>query len=399
MPRAKLPPRLWLRPAEHDGQGRLIAKATWKILDGGKQLSTGCAADDVDGAGQALELYLQAAYRPSNRQRDLEQIPIADVLIVYAKAHEDKQPSPESAKKWRARLSRLNDFWGAHKLSEINGDTCKAYVEQRGSDGGARRDLEDLRAAITYHAKKTLHRGVVLVSLPAKGEARDAWLTRSEAARLLSVCWRTREMQRRDRKNKRARKKPTAKFPLRHLARFILIGLYTGTRAGAIASASPYEIEGRSFVDLDAGVFHRRAIGKRATNKRQPPVRLPDHLLSHMRRWKAIEDARPKGVRRAEHFVEFNGAAVKSVKTAFYTATRLAKIDKQISPHTLRHTAATWLMLNGAEPYDAAHFLGMSEKVLRDVYGHHHPDFQKKVGRLLAHGHRRVSLRQSLRVA
>ena len=28
--------------------------------------------------------------------------------------------------------------------------------------------------------------------------------------------------------------------PLRHLARFILIGIYTGTRAGAIASASPY---------------------------------------------------------------------------------------------------------------------------------------------------------------
>jgi hypothetical protein len=54
----------------------------------------------------------------------------------------------------------------------------------------------------------------------------------------------------------------TDKRPLKHLARFILIGLYTGTRAGAIASASPRREQGRSFVDLDAGIFtgsHRGA--------------------------------------------------------------------------------------------------------------------------------------------
>jgi hypothetical protein len=39
----------------------------------------------------------------------------------------------------------------------------------------------------------------------------------------------------------------TERRPLRHVARFILIGLYTGTRAGAIATASPYAKQGRSF--------------------------------------------------------------------------------------------------------------------------------------------------------
>jgi hypothetical protein len=39
----------------------------------------------------------------------------------------------------------------------------------------------------------------------------------------------------------------TGKRPLRHIARFILIGLYTGTRAGAIASALPYRDTGRSY--------------------------------------------------------------------------------------------------------------------------------------------------------
>ena len=77
----------------------------------------------------------------------------------------------------------------------------------------------------------------------------------------------------------------TGKYTLRHVARFILIGLYTGTRASAIAAASLRKKEGHAYVDLDSGLYHRLAIGRRATNKRQPTVPLPDRLLVHMRRW------------------------------------------------------------------------------------------------------------------
>lgn len=146
-----------------------------------------------------------------------------------------------------------------------------------------------------------------------------------------------------------------------------MIGLYTGTRAGAIASASPERGDGRSFVDLNRGIYYRLAQGVLATNKRQPPVPLPPRLLAHMRRWHS------KGIAGA-HFVEWNGKAVKSVKTAFNSAVALAGID-HASPHTLRHTAATWLMQNGAPLWQAAGYLGMSEKTLRDTYGHHHPDY------------------------
>jgi hypothetical protein len=52
----------------------------------------------------------------------------------------------------------------------------------------------------------------------------------------------------------------TSRRPLRHIARFILIGLYTSTRAGAIASASPYAEPGRSQVDLERGSFYRKPI-------------------------------------------------------------------------------------------------------------------------------------------
>src|SRR6185437_11182459 len=75
-----------------------------------------------------------------------------------------------------------------------------------------------------------------------------------------------------------------AKFPLKHLARFLLIALYTGTRSGAVLTASPYPGEGRSYVDLERGIFYRLAEGARETNKRQPPVPIPPRLLAHMRR-------------------------------------------------------------------------------------------------------------------
>jgi integrase len=141
----------------------------------------------------------------------------------------------------------------------------------------------------------------------------------------------------------RQRPKASDKRPLRHLARFILIGIYTGTRASAIATASPQRAAGRSFVDLDQGIFYRLPQGKRVTNKRQPPAPIPPRLLAHMRRWERLGLI-------GGHFVEFNGKPILSVKTAFSRAVQLAGLSSEsgkIVPHTLRHTAATWLMQRG----------------------------------------------------
>jgi len=84
-----------------------------------------------------------------------------------------------------ARVGRLNEYWGGKTLSEVNTHTCAGYAKHRGNKGGARRDLETLRAAINHHSKEGFHRGLVRVSLPEKGEARDRWLTRGEAAQLI----------------------------------------------------------------------------------------------------------------------------------------------------------------------------------------------------------------------
>ncbi len=55
------------------------------------------------------------------------------------------------------------------------------------------------------------------------------------------------------------------------------------------------------------------------------------------------------------------------------SAAKLAGLGTDVTPHTLRHTAATWLMQAGVDKWEAAGFLGMSVQMLDRVYGHHHP--------------------------
>ena len=76
---------------------------------------------------------------------------------------------------------------------------------------------------------------------------------------------------------------------------------------------------------------------------------MPPRLLAHMRRW-----ARPKLI--ADCFVEFNSKPVASVKKGFRRAVGLAGLSGKVTPHTLRHTAATWLMQRGVPVWEAAGF-------------------------------------------
>jgi hypothetical protein len=74
----------------------------------------------------------------------------------------------------------------------------------------------------------------------------------------------------------------------KHVARFILVALYTGHQGGAVCAASFAPIEGRGWIDLDRGIFYRRPAGQRETRKRRPPVPLPRPQFRRL----------PAGVRR-----------------------------------------------------------------------------------------------------
>jgi integrase len=231
----------------------------------------------------------------------------------------------------------------------------------------ARRELEDFRAAINYHRREGLCSEIVSVALPEKPAAREDWLTRSQAAQLLRAAWRAKQVMR-DKKTNRA--------VGQHVARFILIGLYSGTRSSAICGAALMPTVGCGHIDLERGVFYRRAMGRRQTKKRQPPVKIAPRLLAHLRRWHRL------GLSR-NSVIEWNGQPVETVRKGFAAAVRAAGLSHKITPHILRHTCATWLMQSGVDLWDAAGFLGMTVKQLEETYGHHHPDFQREAAEAL----------------
>lgn len=372
--------RLWLRPDRRNAAGRIIARSVWVIIDGGRHHATGCFAHDIAAAEGRLAAYLREKHRPERRLRDIDAIPIADVLAIYlGDCAPAEAADPAGLKRFVGRIARLNEFFGGRMLGDVNGALCRDFVALRKRTGGARRDLEDLRAAINYHREQGFHRSEVAVWLPPRGPARTRWLTRDEAARLIWTCWRYRETQTIHRGPRKGEKLTTDRRPLRHLARFLLLGLYTGTRAAAIAAASPIRAEGRSWVDLEAGIFYRLAEGARATAKRQPPAPIPPRLLAHLRRW-----ARTTG---SGHFVEWNGKPVKSVKTGFGRAAELAGLGDDVTPHTLRHTAVTWLLQAGVSIWETAGFVGMSPAMIEKVYGHHSPDHLTEAAHKIGYRH------------
>ena len=385
MPRRSKGARLWLESEERDARGKLVRYATWVIRDGTRKIRTGRARKDRAGAERALAEYLASKYRaPRDRNRLPADILVLDVLNIYLADKAGKHARPEETKQ---RVLTLADFWQPHTLADVNGKRCRDYVawrvgqpwrsakpDQTGNrprlvtEAAARRELEDLRAAINHHRQEGLCSEIVSVVLPEKGVARERWLTRSEAARLIWAAWRTRQVMR-DQRTKRA--------VGRHVARFILLGLYTGTRHAAICSAALMPTIGRGHVDLKQGVFYRRAEGAHETKKRRPPVRLPKRLLTHLRRWERLGIAK-----RA--VVEWNGKPIRSVRKGFAAAVRAAGLDGTVTPHVLRHTAATWAMQNGADLWQAAGFLGMTVELLQGRYGHHHPDFQREAAEAVA---------------
>lgn len=410
MPRRTKGPRLYLRPARPAKR----QDAGWVIRDGAKEISTGCGPERVGEAEQALRAYLETKWSPavaagSDGVCDPADVLVADVLTLYATEKGPRAPDPSALK---ARLAALLDFWGEDTLNDIRRSRCQDYVAhrirqpiktakdpktaRRVTDQGARRELEDLSAAIGYwHDEHPLSRRPKVVLPPKAESTRDA-LSRKEAARLLRAAmgWRL------DKRTERwKRLQGSSRANRQHLRRFCLIGLYTGTRPGVITKLLWEESPTQAWVDLDAGIIYRRGKQERDhKTKRRPLVKIPARLLAHMRRWRE-QDRLATDLARQAHLlagglpgeapqlssvVHHGGRPlVGKVRTGFAGIVRDAGLDPKVTPHWMRHTCATWLMEADVPPWEAAGFAGMTTKTLEDCYGHHRPSHQARARKAL----------------
>lgn len=152
---------------------------------------------------------------------------------------------------------------------------------------------------------------------------------------------------------------------LKHIARMLLIGVYTGTRPGAMLKLRWVPSTDGGWFDLDSETLHRKGIGRVETKKRQPKARIHARLLPHLMRWRKMD--MEVGVKRrvtsnrrqikvtepCTYVIQYYGKPVEkrrrlwaqaAIKAGYANKDKKGKWVIPDGPHVYRHTAATWQM-------------------------------------------------------
>lgn len=322
----------------------------WNIVwtDGRRSYRRSTRTTDRREAELVLAAFLLEVNKPKEAKQ--EEVGIASVLQDYYDEYAQHKASHVQAD---IAVKRLTEFFGTATVAAVTQEAQDRYIAQRRKDGvrdeTISRELSVLRAALNRAVKYgRLLNAPFVKSLP-KAEPRQRVLTREEAARLLRAC---RDL---------------------HLRLFVRLALYTGARRGAILDLTWDRVD-----------FRNRLIrfpkdGETLTNKRRAIAPMEGALLTAMQRAKTRA--------KSEYVIEYGGEPVASIKTAFRAAVRRAKLAG-VTPHTLRHTAATWAAWEGEELFKISGLLGQRMLSTTERYAKQNPEYLRSTMRAILRGAR-----------
>jgi integrase len=214
---------------------------------------------------------------------------------------------------------------------------CRTKLKHLTSTINRRRNV--LIAALNHAKKNGMLQVVPHVPMLATPPRKERYLSRDEAARMIRLARRWR---------------------LWHLVLFIRIGLATGARHTAILQLTWDRI------DLETGRIDFRLPGEVETKKRRPHAPIDFALLRALR---AVRKKNPKG----KFVIAFNGRPIGLIRKSFLKVARELGL-KKVSPHTLKHTAITWMLHDRLTPWQVSGITATSVATILRVYGHHVQD-------------------------
>lgn len=279
--------------------------------------------------GQVLDGY--ARDRKANPERPLRAPTALDAACAALRRHL-ADLTPEHLTRERCRLYARQRRAEGHEIGPR-----EARRRKPTGDGTILRELGVLRAALAWAVDEKWILAAPHVEGPPTPAPRDRWLTREEAARLFAGC---------------------GDF---HVLAFCHLALHTAARSGAILDLrwASVDLERRR-IDYGQGHGNKRRV-------RAAPI--GDELLA------ILLAARELAV--SDFVVEFAGARIDSVRTGFRAACRRAGLSG-VTPHTLRHTAATWMAQAGVPMWEIAGLLGNSIEVVTRTYAKHSPEHLRR---------------------
>lgn len=276
----------------------------------------------------------------------------AEVWEAYRK---DRAGRPVA--KTMGYLKAVLEHFGALDPMMITAEDCRAYARLRRaqgmSDGTIWTELGLLRTALVWAAKpgRRLIAEAVEIERPQKPDPKDRWLTSVEVDKLLA----------------------TAEFP--HLRLAIVLMLSTAARVGAILELT------WDRVDFENSQINLRAEADGPRKGRAiPPMNRTARAALLAARDGALSD----------HVIEWGGEPVKCLYKGFKTIARDAEMP-EVSPHTLRHTAAVWMAAAGVPMEKIAAYLGHTNVATTiRVYARFAPDHLRDAAEALEIGGLRV---------
>lgn len=389
---------------------------TWYIRDGRHEESTRQPLAERKKADRALDLY---KLQKEARERGIiapRMVPVAATVNYFLDAARPlgEPPVPRKtslrsnaakavAKRWKKyrklarRLASLATFFAGDTLKDLTTSRCHAYIEWRSSQrdaryrkddpdvpnaspASAREDIRFLRKAVKLYAGEHALAWHPDVKVPEPGNGRTRWLRRSEVARMYwAIRGRIWDSESGDWKRERifgSRGRVLTRYVYRDpqtianrkpLRRYLMIGLYTGTRDEAIRDLRWECSADGGCIDVEGRFIHRRGFGlDPSKGKPRMSSRIALKVASTLARWRNSDLAagivavvpRPDGEPYASTPVWIWEAVVAD-----------AGLDAEVVRHTLRHTAATWLRIARVDVRAAADLLGMSVQTAVKIYG------------------------------
>lgn len=279
------------------------------------------------------EIFL-SQYIAGSQEPVLDAVTVEQILRGYERERSKHLRSPGALKYGVAPLAAA---LGNLRPNQLTPTAISSYARGRGAAAGTiLREVGILRAALGWAQSHNLIEQRPHIPNPVRAPApRDRWLTRDEARMLLAAC-----------------QEP-------HVKLFITLGLMTAARAGAILEAKWDQVDLKAKT-IDYGPGHG--------NKSRAVVALNPELV------KALKAAETMSC--SKYVVEFRGKPLKTIKTGFMAACRRAGLEG-VTPHILRHTAATWAAIDGRPLSEIARMLGDSEATVERVYAKWSPDYLK----------------------
>ena len=294
--------------------------------------------------GEQDRMILASTEAPPMMVREAIGDPEEDAEATQSYWHEHVLRNVVGVDTQRYAARKLLQHFGHLAVKDVRPHHIAAYVDARRSgalgkpsvDGTIARELSVLNAAFQHQvkARRLKSDDAPLVELPKPSEPKDRWLTHEEAAKLLEAALGEGEGR------------------LPRVYRFIALALATGSRKTALLELR------KGQVDLAQRTIRLNPHGRTQTKKRRPLVPISDDLLPIMERVMAEATG--------DFLLDHPG----SIRSSFERVCKAAGLD-DVSPHTLRHTAASWMLQDGVPIEQVAAILGDTIATVERVYGHH----------------------------